>query len=60
MSHRNAGLAFHRQRLLVERVQSGQAVRHVATAMAYAFCFEPSSNRSDMSLDWAAGAPHGH
>ena len=33
MSHRNARLTFHGRRLLVERVQAGQAVAHVAKAM---------------------------
>ena len=33
MSHRNARLTFHGRCLLVERVQQGQAVAHVAKAM---------------------------
>ena len=33
MSHRNARLTFHGRRLLVEGVQAGQAVVHVAKAM---------------------------
>ena len=33
MSHRNARLTPHGRRLIVERVQSGQPVSHVAKAM---------------------------
>lgn len=63
MSHRNARLTSHGRRLIVERVQSGQPVSHVAKAMGVSRqCAHRWINRfneaGDDSLEDRSSRPH--